>query len=95
LYTNLTVAPRSLKGKWYFPSSLDIPKRVKSSNWKICVEWGAKVTISLWQCSEDPSHHLSGDLNNDPSITWYPLVQSPSRHGFLLREVWMLIWYIR
>jgi nicotinate-nucleotide pyrophosphorylase len=27
----------------YFPSHLKIPKRVRSSNWKICVECGANV----------------------------------------------------
>jgi hypothetical protein len=34
LYTKLTIVPRSLKGKWYFPFRLNIPKRKET----VCVE---------------------------------------------------------
>jgi hypothetical protein len=46
LYTKSTIVLRLPKGKWYFPSRLKIPKRVKSSNRKMCVVCGVKVMVA-------------------------------------------------
>jgi hypothetical protein len=81
LYTKSTVITRSPKGKWYFLSRLKITKRVKSSNWKICVVLGAKVTTrTLAELRRFiTSHHITslvswGDLDNYLSYQWHSVL---------------------